>query len=133
MDRMVMNGQETDQDRALGDDRAALRPETAAMENGNALSRGLMPTNPKQHTECLMCSRTYFGKVLHKCPWCGSDSLQQYTTDELWAEPWIRQKVAIDTKGKANSSSQAGTVSSLSCGTRDRVGRHPASKGRLPS
>lgn len=40
-------------------------------------------TASNHHTECFMCGRIYFDQVLHKCPGCGSVSLQHYSTEDL--------------------------------------------------
>ncbi len=49
---MAMNGKETEHVRMSGEDRAGPWPKTAAMENGNGLSRRFMPIsrNHQRHT-----------------------------------------------------------------------------------
>lgn len=40
-------------------------------------------TNKKEHTYCFMCARTYFSRILERCVYCASNSVQHYTSREL--------------------------------------------------
>ena len=40
-------------------------------------------TESNQHTECFMCGRIFFDRVLRKCSGCGSASLRHYSTEDL--------------------------------------------------
>ncbi len=42
-----------------------------------------LPWFVKQHTECFTCSRFYFNELVQRCPCCGSESIQHYSTDDL--------------------------------------------------
>lgn len=39
--------------------------------------------NSRRSTQCFICSRIYFDRELSKCPNCGSNSLQHYTSADL--------------------------------------------------
>src|SRR5207248_5476160 len=47
------------------------------------IRRRIVWGDPKQHTECFMCSRIFFDMFLEQCPRCGSRSLRQYTSGEF--------------------------------------------------
>lgn len=38
---------------------------------------------PERSTQCLMCSRIYFGRNISQCPHCGSRSVTCYTTEDF--------------------------------------------------
>ncbi|MGH9358392.1 MAG: hypothetical protein ACRD1O_04370 [Terriglobia bacterium] len=37
----------------------------------------------KEHTHCFICARTYFYRLLNRCPRCASRVLRHYSSDEL--------------------------------------------------
>jgi hypothetical protein len=52
-------------------------------------------TRVTRHTECFICSRIYFNRLLHSCPHCGSTTVRHYDSEDL---NYFAQKLRADAR-----------------------------------
>lgn len=50
---------------------------------GNGTRRARIVRRLKEHTACFICARTYFRRIIYRCPHCSSSAVQHYTSEEL--------------------------------------------------
>lgn len=51
--------------------------------HGRETRRARIVRRLKEHTGCFTCARTYFRRILYRCPRCNSSAVQHYTSEEL--------------------------------------------------
>jgi len=60
---------------------AAPRSQAFLAEDQEAVSP--LSQRLRRNTQCLTCSRLYFGKDFDRCPRCASDAVRHYSEDDL--------------------------------------------------